>query len=96
MNKIRPLYDKILIKRLEQEQKSSGGIIIPDTAQEKPIQGIVIAVGDGARDDKGNKIALEVRVGDKVLFAKWGGTEIKLEGEEYIVMKESDILAVIQ
>lgn len=92
---IRPLHDRVLVERLEQEQKTVSGIIIPDSAKEKPIQGKVIAVGNGARDDSGKVIPLDVKVGDTVLFAKWGGTEVKLEGKEYLIMKESDILAIV-
>ncbi len=96
MTGIKPLYDRILVKRIEQEAKSKGGIIIPDTAKEKPMEGIVAAVGKGTRDEHGNIKPLEVAVGDKILFAKWGGTEIKLDGEEYLIMKESDVLAVVK
>lgn len=96
MKGIKPLYDRILVKRIEQEAKSKGGIIIPDTAKEKPMEGEVIAVGKGTRDEHGNIRPLEVAVGDKVLFAKWGGTEVKFDGEEYIIMKESDVLAIVQ
>lgn len=92
---IRPLHDKVLVKRIEQEQKSAGGIIIPDSAKEKPVEGEVIAVGNGARDESGKVQPLDVKVGDKVLFAKWGGTEVKVAGQEYLIMKESDILAVV-
>ena len=93
---IKPLHDRVLVERIEAENKTKGGIIIPDTAQEKPAEGKIIAVGAGAKDDSGNRIALDVKVGDKVLFAKWGGTEVKLDGKELIIMKESDILAIIQ
>ncbi|WP_039455491.1 co-chaperone GroES [Candidatus Jidaibacter acanthamoebae] len=92
---VRPLHDRVLVERLEQEQKTASGIIIPDTAQEKPMQGRVVAVGKGSIDEKGQVRPLDVKVGDKVMFAKWGGTEIKLEGKEYLIMKESDILAII-
>lgn len=98
MNKIvnfTPLKDRVLIKRRDQEDRSPGGIIIPDTAKEKPIEGDVLAVGPGIRDDKGTLHALDVKVGDCVLFGKWGGTEIKLDGEEYVVLKESDILGIV-
>lgn len=91
---IRPLHDRVLVKRLEEEEKTSGGIIIPDSAKEKPTKGQVVAVGAGARSDSGEVIPLEVKKGDVVLFAKWGGTEIKLDGEDYLIMKESDIIAV--
>ncbi len=94
--KIRPLHDRIIVKRLEEEEKTKGGIIIPDTAKEKPIEGKVIAVGDGRIKEDGTKIPLEVKVGDRVLFAKYGGTEIKIEGEEYLMMKEDDILAIVE
>lgn len=96
IKKVKPLHDRILVERVEQESKSTGGIIIPDSAQEKPIQGIIVAVGQGARDDKGNVRALEVKKGDRVLFAKWGGTEVKMDGKEYLIMKESDVLAIIE
>lgn len=92
----RPLHDRILVRRIEAEQKTSGGIIIPDTAKEKPQEGEVIAVGPGARDDSGNLIALDVKAGDRILFGKWSGTEIKLDGEDLLIMKESDVLGVIE
>ncbi len=95
MNKFRPLKDKILVQRLDQEEKTSGGIIIPDTAKEKPIQGKVLSVGDGARDEKGSVIPMDVKVGDTVLFAKWGGTEVKFDGQEYLILKESDVLGIV-
>ncbi len=91
----RPLHDKVLIKKIEQEEKSPGGIIIPDTAKEKPISGEVLAVGSGAINEQGNVRPLDVKVGDKVLFAKWGGTEVKIKGEEYVILKESDILGIL-
>ncbi len=94
--KIRPLHDRIIVKRLEEEEKTKGGIIIPDTAKEKPIEGRVIAVGDGRVKEDGTKIPLEVKVGDRVLFAKYGGTEIKIDGEEHLMMREDDILAIIE
>lgn len=93
---IKPLHDRVLIERIEAESKTAGGIIIPDTAQEKPDEGKVVAVGEGLRDDNGKRIALDVKVGDKVLFAKWGGTEVKFSGKEFTILKESDILAVIK
>lgn len=93
--KLKPLHDKILVLRHEQEQKTSGGILIPDSAQEKPIQGTVVAVGDGVRLENGQIQPLSVKVDDTVLFAKWGGTEIKLDGKEYLIMKESDLLGII-
>ena len=92
----RPLHDRILVRRIEAEQKTSGGIIIPDTAKEKPQEGEVIAVGPGARDDKGDLIAPDVRIGDRILFGKWSGTEIKLNGEDLLIMKESDVMGVIE
>jgi chaperonin GroES len=92
----RPLHDRILVRRIEAEQKTSGGIIIPDTAKEKPQEGEVIAVGPGARDDKGNLVALDVKAGDRILFGKWSGTEIKLNGEDLLIMKESDVMGVIE
>jgi len=94
--KVRPLHDRVLIERIEAESKTAGGIIIPDTAKEKPEKGKVVAVGAGARDEQGKRIALDVKVGDRVLFAKWGGTEVKVDGAELIILKESDILAVIE
>lgn len=96
VQKLRPLYDRVLIERIDLEQKTPGGIIIPDTAKEKPMQGKVVAVGKGNRDDKGALHPLDVKVGDVVLFAKWGGSEVKLDGKEYLMMKESDILAIIE
>lgn len=91
----RPLGDRVLVKRVEEESKTKGGIIIPDTAKEKPQEGEVIAVGPGARDEDGKHIALDVKVGDRILFGKWSGTEVKIEGEDLIIMKESDILGVL-
>ena len=91
----RPLHDRVVVKRIEEEQKTKGGIIIPDTAKEKPMQGEILAVGPGARNEKGDLIPLGVQVGDRVLFGKWSGTEIKLEGEDLIIMKESDIMGVL-
>jgi len=93
--KFRPLHDRVVVKRIEQEAKSKGGIIIPDTAKEKPQEGEVIAVGPGARDESGKVHALDVKVGDRVLFGKWSGTEIKIDDVDYLVMKESDIVGVI-
>ena len=92
----RPLHDRVVVRRLEQEEKSKGGIIIPDTAKEKPQEGEVIAVGPGARDEQGKIHALDVKKGDKILFGKWSGTEVKIDGVEYLVMKESDIMSVIE
>ena len=94
--KIKPLHDRVVVKRLDELTKTSGGIIIPDTAKEKPSEGIVEAVGDGARTEDGKVIPMCVKVGDKVLFTKWGGTEVKLNGEDRVIMKESDILAVVE
>ena len=94
--KLRPLHDRVLVKRLDSEAKTAGGIIIPDTAKEKPMEGKVVAVGSGARDEAGKVQPLDVKKGDKILFGKWSGTEIKVDGEELLIMKESDILAVIQ
>jgi chaperonin GroES len=94
--KIRPLQDRVIVKRLEEEQKTKGGIIIPDSAKEKPIEGKVIAVGKGKVADDGNLIKLDVKVGDKVLFSKYGGTEVKIDGEELLIMREDDILGVIE
>lgn len=91
-----PLKDRVLIKRINQEEKTPGGIIIPDTAKEKPVEGEVLAVGSGIRDDQGTLHELEVKVGDRVLFAKWGGNEVKIQGEEYVIMKESDILGILK
>jgi chaperonin GroES len=91
-----PLKDRVLIRRCDQEEKSPGGIIIPDTAKEKPMEGEVLAVGSGVRDDKGELHPLDVKVGDCVLFGKWGGTEVKIDGEEYIILKESDILGIMK
>jgi len=90
-----PLHDRVAIKPMDQEEKTLGGIIIPDTAKEKPMQGKVIAVGKGTKDKDGNLIPLEVKVGDKVLYGKWGGTEVKVNGQEFIIMKESDIMGII-
>jgi chaperonin GroES len=94
--KFRPLHDRVLLRRVEQEAKSAGGIIIPDTAQEKPMEGEVIAVGPGARGDDGKVQPLEVKAGDRVLFGKWSGTEIKIDGEELMIMKESDIMGLLE
>ena len=94
--KFRPLHDRVVVKRIDAEQKSAGGIIIPDTAKEKPQEGEVVAVGPGARNERGELIALELKPGDRVLFGKWSGTEVKLHGEELLIMKESDIMGVIE
>ncbi len=93
--KIRPLHDRILVKRLEEESKTAGGLFIPDTAKEKPIQAKVIAVGSGKRDKDGKVIALEVKAGDKILFSKYSGSEVKIDGEDHLIMREEDILAVL-
>ena len=92
----RPLHDRVLIRRVEQEEKTSGGIIIPDTAKEKPMEGEVLSVGPGGRDETGKLIPIDVKVGDRVLFGKWSGTEVKIDGEELLIMKESDIMGVIE
>ena len=91
----RPLHDRVVVKRIEAEQKTAGGIIIPDTAKEKPQEGEVIAVGAGARDESGKLVPLDVKAGDRVLFGKWSGTEVKLDGEDLLIMKESDIMGVL-
>jgi chaperonin GroES len=91
----RPLHDRVVVKRVEEDTKTKGGIIIPDTAQEKPMQGEVIAVGPGGRDEQGKLIPIDVKAGDTVLFGKWSGTEVKIDGEEYLIMKESDIMGVL-
>ena len=92
----RPLGDRVLVRRVEEEAKSKGGIIIPDTAKEKPQEGEVIAVGPGARDEDGKRIPLDVKAGDRILFGKWSGTEVKLDGVEYLIMKESDIMGILE
>lgn len=92
----RPLHDRVVVRRVEVEQKTSGGVIVPDTAREKPQEGQVVAVGPGARDDAGQLIALSVQAGDRVLFGKWSGTEVRIDGEDLLIMKESDILGVIE
>mgnify|MGYP003339132308 FL=1 len=94
--KFRPLHDRVVVKRVAEEEKTKGGIIIPDTAKEKPMEGEVIAVGPGARDEKGALVALDVKAGDRILFGKWSGTEIKLDGVEYLIMKESDIMGILE
>ena len=94
--KFRPLHDRVVVRRLEEEEKSKGGIIIPDTAKEKPQEGEVIAVGPGARDEAGKLVPLDVKAGDRVLFGKWSGNEVKIDGQEFQIMKESDILGVIE
>lgn len=94
--KIRPLQDRLIVKRIEEEQKTKGGIVIPDSAKEKPQEGTVIAVGPGKKDDKGKTIAMEVKEGDRVLFSKYAGTEIKIEGEEHIFMRQDDIMGILK
>ncbi|HTO84861.1 MAG TPA: co-chaperone GroES [Methylomirabilota bacterium] len=94
--KFRPLHDRVVVRRVEQEAKSAGGIIIPDTAKEKPQEGEVVAVGPGGRDESGKLIPIDVKAGDRVLFGKWSGTEVKIDGEELLIMKESDIMGVIE
>ena len=94
--KFRPLHDRVVVKRVEQEEKTKGGIIIPDTAKEKPQEGEVIAVGPGGRNEDGELIRLDVKAGDRVLFGKWSGTEVKIDGEELLIMKESDLLGLIE
>ncbi len=93
--KFRPLHDRVVVRRIEADTKTKGGIIIPDSAQEKPSQGEIVAVGPGGRDEAGKLIPIDVKAGDRVLFGKWSGTEVKLDGEEFIIMKESDIMGVI-
>jgi chaperonin GroES len=94
--KFRPLHDRVVVRRLEAEEKTAGGIIIPDTAKEKPMEGEVVAVGPGARDEAGKLVPLDVKAGDRILFGKWSGTEVKLDGEELLIMKESDIMGIIE
>ena len=94
--KFRPLHDRVVVKRVNAEEKTSGGIIIPDTAKEKPMEGEVVAVGPGARNEQGQIVALDVKAGDRVLFGKWSGTEVKIDGEELLIMKESDIMGIIE
>ncbi|MBN9563257.1 MAG: co-chaperone GroES [Alphaproteobacteria bacterium] len=94
--KFRPLHDRVVVRRLDAEEKTAGGIIIPDTAKEKPMEGEVIAVGPGARNEQGQVVALDVKAGDRILFGKWSGTEVKLDGEELLIMKESDIMGIIE
>jgi chaperonin GroES len=92
----RPLHDRVVVRRLDAEEKTAGGIIIPDTAQEKPMEGEIVAVGPGARDETGKLIPLDVKSGDRILFGKWSGTDVKLDGEELLIMKESDIMGIIE
>ena len=96
MVSIRPLHDRVIVQRVEQEEKTAGGIIIPGTAQEKPMEGVVIAAGNGTRDETGKVHPLDVKAGDHILFGKWSGTEVKLDGKDYLVMKESDIMGVLE
>ena len=96
MVSFRPLHDRVMVKRIESEEKTPGGIIIPDTAKEKPQEGEVIAVGPGARDESGKLIPLDVKAGDRILFGKWSGTEVKIDGEDLLIMKESDVMGVIE
>jgi len=92
----RPLHDRVVVKRVAEEEKTKGGIIIPDTAKEKPMEGEIVAVGPGARDEKGVLVALDVKVGDRILFGKWSGTEVKLDGDDLLIMKESDIMGILE
>jgi len=94
--KLKPLHDRVLVERVEQEDRTKGGIIIPDTAQEKPMEGKVISVGGGARNENGQVVALDVKKGDRILFGKWSGTEVKIDGKELLIMKESDIMGIIE
>jgi len=94
--KFRPLHDRVVVRRIESEEKTSGGIIIPDTAKEKPQEGQIVAAGPGARDENGKLVPLDVRPGDHILFGKWSGTEVKIDGEELLIMKESDVMGVIE
>ena len=93
--KFRPLHDRVVVRRVEQESKSAGGIIIPDTAKEKPMEGEIVAVGPGGRDESGKLIPIDVRPGDRILFGKWSGTEVKIDGDELLIMKESDIMGIL-
>ena len=94
--KFRPLHDRVVVRRVDEEEKTAGGIIIPDSAQEKPSEGEVVAAGPGARNDRGEIAALDVKVGDRILFGKWSGTEVKIDGDELLIMKESDIMGIIE
>ena len=93
--KFRPLHDRVVVRRVQSEEKTAGGIILPDTAQEKPSEGEIVAVGNGARDESGKLVPLEVKVGDRVLFGKWSGTEVKIGGQDMLIMKESDIMGIV-
>ena len=92
----RPLHDRVVVRRVESEERTAGGIIIPDTAKEKPQEGEVIAVGPGARDESGKLVPLDVKAGDRILFGKWSGTEVKIDGQDYLIMKESDVMGIIE
>jgi len=94
--KFRPLHDRVVVRRVESEEKTAGGIIIPDTAKEKPMEGEVLAVGPGARNEKGEVVALDVKAGDRILFGKWSGSEVRIDGQDLLIMKESDIMGVIE
>ncbi len=94
--KFRPLHDRVVVRRIEEDERTSGGIIIPDTAKEKPQQGEILAVGSGARNEKGEIMPLDVAVGDRILFGKWSGTEVKIDGEDLLIMKESDVLGIVE
>ena len=94
--KFRPLHDRVVVRRIEEDERTKGGIIIPDTAKEKPQQGEIVAVGPGARDEKGTLVPLDVKPGDRVLFGKWSGTEVKIDGEDLLIMKESDVMGIIE
>jgi chaperonin GroES len=94
--KIKPLHDRVVVRRIDEEERSAGGVIIPDTAKEKPMQGVVLSVGPGARDDSGKRIAPDVGEGDTILFGKWSGTEVKIDGEDLLIMKESDIMGIVE
>jgi chaperonin GroES len=94
--KFRPLHDRVVVRRLTAEEKTAGGIFIPDTAKEKPMEGEVVAVGPGARNEQGQLVALDVKAGDRILFGKWSGTEVKIDGDEFLIMKESDIMGVVE
>jgi len=94
--KFRPLHDRVVVRRVDEDQKTAGGIIIPETAQEKPMEGEILAVGPGARDENGKRVELDVQEGDRILFGKWSGTEVKIDGEDLLIMKESDIMGVIE
>ena len=93
---LRPLHDRVVVRRIEAEEKTAGGIIIPDTAKEKPSEGMIVAVGPGARDESGKIVALDIKAGDRILFGKWTGTEVKVDGEELLIMKESDVMGVVE